>query len=126
MLTILRELSKHRNEETGEIDLDSFKIVYVAPMKALVAEMVGNFTNRLTADYGVNVAELTGDRQLTKQQIAETQIIVTTPEKWDIVWIKRDMCLMHAYLTSTHHLPLTYIRSLARERIARIHSWCDW
>ena len=29
--------------------------------------------------------ELTGDQQLTKQQIADTQIIVTTPEKWDIV-----------------------------------------
>jgi pre-mRNA-splicing helicase BRR2 len=85
MLTILRELSKHRNPETGEFDLDSFKIIYVAPMKALVQEMVGNFTNRLTKDYNIRVAELTGDRQLTKQQIAETQIIVTTPEKWDIV-----------------------------------------
>lgn len=29
--------------------------------------------------------ELTGDIHLTKQQIDETQIIVTTPEKWDII-----------------------------------------
>ena len=85
MLTILHEISKHRNPETGELNLDNFKIIYVAPMKALVQEMVGNFSNRLTADYGIRVAELTGDRQLTKQQIAETQIIVTTPEKWDII-----------------------------------------
>lgn len=28
---------------------------------------------------------MTGDRQLTKQQIADTQIIVTTPEKWDVI-----------------------------------------
>lgn len=84
MLTVLREISKNRNPETGVIDLDSFKIVYIAPMKALVAEMVGNFTSRL-ADYGIKVAELTGDRQLTKAQIAETQIIVTTPEKWDVI-----------------------------------------
>jgi len=28
---------------------------------------------------------LTGDRQLTKGQISETQVIVTTPEKWDII-----------------------------------------
>jgi hypothetical protein len=27
----------------------------------------------------------TGDMQLTKEEIAETQIIVTTPEKWDVV-----------------------------------------
>ncbi|KAJ3128871.1 DEIH-box ATPase [Nowakowskiella sp. JEL0407] len=84
MLTMLREIGKHRNQETGEFELDSFKIVYVAPMKALVAEMVGNFGARLK-EYGITVAELTGDRSLTKQQISETQIIVTTPEKWDII-----------------------------------------
>jgi hypothetical protein len=26
-----------------------------------------------------------GDMQLTKAEVAETQIIVTTPEKWDVV-----------------------------------------
>ncbi|KAJ3184262.1 DEIH-box ATPase [Geranomyces variabilis] len=82
MLTILREIGKYRNE-AGEIALDAFKIIYIAPMKALVAEMVGNFSGRLEK-FGIKVAELTGDRQLTKAQIAETQIIVTTPEKWDI------------------------------------------
>jgi hypothetical protein len=29
-------------------------------MKALVAEMVGNFSKRLTEAYGINVRELTG------------------------------------------------------------------
>lgn len=33
----------------------------------------------------LTVRELTGDNQLTKAQIEDTQIIVTTPEKWDIV-----------------------------------------
>ncbi|KAJ3086459.1 DEIH-box ATPase, partial [Physocladia obscura] len=61
MLTILREIGKYRDERTGQIDLDSFKIVYIAPMKALVAEMVGNFGERLKP-YGITVAELTGDR----------------------------------------------------------------
>ncbi|TFB04253.1 Pre-mRNA-splicing factor brr2 [Trichoderma ghanense] len=84
MLTILREIGKNRNPETGDIDLDAFKIVYIAPLKALVQEQVGNFGKRLEP-YGVRVSELTGDRQLTKQQIAETQIIVTTPEKWDVI-----------------------------------------
>lgn len=31
------------------------------------------------------VRELTGDMQLTKQELAETQMIVTTPEKWDVI-----------------------------------------
>ncbi|KAI9137398.1 SNRNP200 protein [Paraphysoderma sedebokerense] len=84
MLTILHQIGKYLNKETGEVDLDSFKIVYIAPMKALVQEMVGNFGRRLE-NFGIKVAELTGDRQLTKQQIAETQIIVTTPEKWDVI-----------------------------------------
>lgn len=65
-------------------DLDSFKIVYVAPMKALVQEAVKNFSQRLGV-YGVTVRELSGDSSLTRQQIAETQLLVTTPEKWDIV-----------------------------------------
>ncbi|KAI2629761.1 Sec63-domain-containing protein [Hypoxylon sp. NC1633] len=84
MLTILRELGKHRDLQTGDIDLDAFKIVYIAPLKALVQEQVGNFGARLKP-YGITVSELTGDRQLTKQQISETQIIVTTPEKWDVI-----------------------------------------
>lgn len=84
MLTMLREIGKHRNPTTGEINLDEFKIIYIAPLKALVQEQVGNFGKRLES-YGIKVSELTGDRQLTKQQIAETQIIVTTPEKWDVI-----------------------------------------
>ena len=84
MLAILREIGKHRNPENGEIVLDDFKIVYIAPLKALVQEQVGNFGKRLEP-YGIRVSELTGDRQLTKQQIADTQIIVTTPEKWDVI-----------------------------------------
>lgn len=84
MLTILNEMSKWRDEETGNFDLTAFKIVYVAPMKALVAEQTANFRERLQP-YGMVVNELTGDSQLTKAQIAETQIIVTTPEKWDVI-----------------------------------------
>ena len=54
-------------------------------MQALVAEMVGNFSSRLLEPYGLKVRELTGDMNLTKSEIEETQIIVTTPEKWDII-----------------------------------------
>jgi pre-mRNA-splicing helicase BRR2 len=84
MLAILREVGKNRNPETGEIMLDNFKIIYISPLKALVQEQAGGFGKRLEP-YGIRVSELTGDRQLTKQQIADTQIIVTTPEKWDVI-----------------------------------------
>ncbi|KAI0312602.1 hypothetical protein OF83DRAFT_1019672, partial [Amylostereum chailletii] len=57
MLTILNEMSKYRDEATGTFDLDAFKIVYVAPMKALVQEMVGNFNSRLNP-FGIKVGEL--------------------------------------------------------------------
>eukprot|EP00956_Cyclotella_meneghiniana_P043106 scaffold253032_cov96-Cyclotella_meneghiniana.AAC.4 len=99
MLSILNVLGQYRKEEKdndaeeggvkeskheGMFDLSSFKIIYVAPMKALVQEVVKNFSKRL-APYGITVRELSGDSSLTRQQIAETQMIVTTPEKWDIV-----------------------------------------
>jgi pre-mRNA-splicing helicase BRR2 len=76
--------SSDEGEGKESFDLNSFKIVYVAPMKALVQEVVKNFSQRL-ADYGIVVRELSGDSSLSRQQIAETQLLVTTPEKWDIV-----------------------------------------
>ncbi|KAJ3992635.1 putative RNA helicase [Lentinula boryana] len=91
LLTILSELSKHHSASPDSPftpdTLSDFKIVYIAPMKALVQEMVGNFRSRLGPDtpFGLVVNELTGDSQMTKAQIQETQIIVTTPEKWDVV-----------------------------------------
>ena len=89
MLTILRTILNHTTpassaEKIGFIDKDAFKIIYVAPMKALAAEVVAKFGKRLS-DLGISVRELTGDMQLTKAEIASTQIIVTTPEKWDVV-----------------------------------------
>ncbi|KAK4389984.1 DExH-box ATP-dependent RNA helicase DExH12 [Sesamum angolense] len=76
MLTILQQIALNMNED-GSINHSNYKIVYVAPMKALVAEVVGNLSNRLE-QYGVKVKELSGDQTLTRQQIEETQIIVTT------------------------------------------------
>ena len=80
MLTFLNKLSKVRDEEMGTFKFDEFKIVDIAPMKALAQEMVGNFGKRFTP-YGVKVNDLTDDPQSMKYQIAETQIIVTTPKK---------------------------------------------
>eukprot|EP00803_Ostreobium_quekettii_P005866 evm.model.scf_17.6 EVM.evm.TU.scf_17.6 scf_17:76728-98390(+) len=82
MITVLREIGLHRQFEI--IQKAEFKIVYVAPMKALAAEVTANFSRRL-APLGLKVRELTGDTQLSKREMTETQMIVTTPEKWDVI-----------------------------------------
>ena len=43
LLTIMREIGKHVNAD-GTINTDDFKIIYIAPMKSLAQEMVGNFS----------------------------------------------------------------------------------
>ncbi|KAG2296108.1 hypothetical protein Bca52824_042777 [Brassica carinata] len=83
VLSILRQLELQRNSD-GTYSHGNYKIVYVAPMKALVVEVVDTLSKRLK-DYGVTVKELSGDQSLTQKEIEETQVIVTTPEKWDII-----------------------------------------
>jgi antiviral helicase SLH1 len=92
MLTILNAIAKNTipnplDDPTAvdfTVQTDDFKIVYVAPMKALAAEVTEKLGKRLSW-LGIQVRELTGDMQLTKREISQTQIIVTTPEKWDVV-----------------------------------------
>jgi DEAD/DEAH box helicase len=67
-----------RSIETGP------KIVYIAPMKALAQEVVEKFSSKLK-DLRLIVRELTGDMQLTRAEADSANIIVTTPEKWDVV-----------------------------------------
>jgi pre-mRNA-splicing helicase BRR2 len=103
VLSILHELGLHLKDQAdagadGEapaaaadgapevpLDVAAFKVVYVAPMKALVQEVVANLGQRLGGPYGLKVRELSGDVNLSRAELADTQIIVTTPEKWDVV-----------------------------------------
>eukprot|EP00116_Pleurobrachia_bachei_P008607 sb/3468869/ len=72
-------------DQIGQVAFKGVKrIVYVTPMKALAAEMTKTFSKKLFA-LGITVKELTGDMQLTKQEISQTQMLVVTPEKWDVV-----------------------------------------
>lgn len=82
MLTVLRQLETVRDD--GKLNLRNFRVVYIAPLKALVQEQMREFQRRLTS-FGVVVRELTGDATLSKAEFDETNILVTTPEKWDIV-----------------------------------------
>lgn len=67
LLSILRVMSQYMNKN-GTIDTSKFKVVYIAPMKALVAEITGNLSHRLQS-LGIKVKQLTGDMHLTKAQI---------------------------------------------------------
>ncbi|KAJ8967760.1 hypothetical protein NQ314_002643 [Rhamnusium bicolor] len=82
LLAIVHQIRSHM--EGNLINKNDFKIVYVCPMKALATEMVTNFGKKL-APIGITVKECTGDMQLTKKEISETQMLVTTPEKWDVI-----------------------------------------
>ncbi|KAK4699669.1 hypothetical protein P7C70_g6591, partial [Phenoliferia sp. Uapishka_3] len=90
LLTILRTLSLLSLSpltKNGTADLppaSTWKIIYVAPLKALAAEITEKFRKRL-GWAGVRVRELTGDMKLSKAEVEETGVIVTTPEKWDVV-----------------------------------------
>lgn len=92
MLTILHAIGQNTSPNPADapdatdftVNVADFKIVYVAPMKALAAEITQKLGSRL-GWLGVRVREYTGDMQLTKTEIVQTQIIVTTPEKWDVV-----------------------------------------
>ncbi|KAK5660264.1 hypothetical protein OQA88_12804 [Cercophora sp. LCS_1] len=92
MLTILHTVGQYLTPNPFEdhaatdfaVQTEEFKIVYVAPMKALAAEITEKLGRRL-AWLGIRCREYTGDMHLTKSEIVQTQIIVTTPEKWDVV-----------------------------------------
>ena len=49
------------------------QLIYLAPMKALATEMTTNFSKKLSK-LGLKVRELTGDSQLSRSEISETQV----------------------------------------------------
>ena len=59
------------------------KVVYIAPMKALVRERVQDWGKRLAGPLGMRLVELTGDNTPDTRTIRDADIIITTPEKWD-------------------------------------------
>ncbi|KAJ2617252.1 activating signal cointegrator 1 complex subunit 3, partial [Coemansia sp. RSA 1804] len=59
------------------------KVVYIAPLKALVKERVADWRRRLAGPMRRTLVELTGDVAPDPESIRSADIIVTTPEKWD-------------------------------------------
>lgn len=76
--TIVAELAMFRVFNQG-----NKKIVYIAPLKALVRERMIDWKVRLEERLGKKVVELTGDVTPDMKIVADSDVIVTTPEKWD-------------------------------------------
>ncbi|VDP20099.1 unnamed protein product [Schistosoma margrebowiei] len=76
LLTIVQLLRTYMKED-NVLDLKAFKVT-------LAAEMADTFSKRLSP-LGVRVRECTGDMHLSKQELLETQMLVSTPEKWDVI-----------------------------------------
>ncbi|ETL25320.1 hypothetical protein L916_20813, partial [Phytophthora nicotianae] len=112
MLTILQEVKTQLNRQSSQ-GVANMKIIYVAPMKALAQEVVTKFGQRLQA-LKLKVRELTGDMQLTKKEIEETHVIVTTPEKWDV--ITRKSSTQQSLLSQVKLLIIDEVHLLADER----------
>ena len=62
------------------------KCLYIAPTKALCAQIAIEWGNKYNIT-GIIVKEITGDIEITDviQSVAQAQLIITTPEKWDSV-----------------------------------------
>ena len=122
-----------------------------APMKALASEIVRKLGKRLRWLF-IEVRELTGlftsvsfkshnwrrslgDMQLTKKEISETQIIVITPEKWDVVTrqptgegsissVCLPGCILFSAKRSIKDIKTSYYRrSSSSERRTRCCNW---
>ena len=59
--------------------------------EVILSEFSGSlFGFQRLAPHKLVVSELTGDHQLSREQIEATQVLVCTPEKWDIVTRRSD------------------------------------
>ena len=64
-------------------DTPGRKIVYIAPLKALVRERIADWGRRFGRMLGKRVVELTGDFTPNVAALRAADIVLTTPEKWD-------------------------------------------
>ena len=84
--TVVFELAMLRLILLKEIkQIIDFKVIYMAPIKALVSEKFDVWKNKFST-YGLACCELTGDSDLEDYfELTNVQLILTTPEKWDFM-----------------------------------------
>ena len=73
------------------------KAVYIAPLKALARERLADWKKKLGGTLGLTVVELTGDVTPDIALLKKSDVIITTPEKWDGItrgWAQRSYVKM--------------------------------
>ncbi|XP_070567213.1 probable ATP-dependent DNA helicase HFM1 [Ptychodera flava] len=69
--------------QSGTYSMNQVKIVYMAPIKALCSERCDDWQQKF-GPVGLKCKELTGDSEWDDYfELQDTNIIMTTPEKWD-------------------------------------------
>ncbi|KAK6590966.1 U5 small nuclear ribonucleoprotein helicase [Cryptosporidium xiaoi] len=76
--------SNPKSESFTPPDPKKFKVVYLAPMKSLVYEISRKYRESLK-ELNIKVIDITSDESVTREQIENNHIIVTVPEKFDIL-----------------------------------------
>ncbi|GES61110.1 P-loop containing nucleoside triphosphate hydrolase protein [Aspergillus terreus] len=88
---------------------ERFKVIYQAPTKSLCSERFRDWSRKFST-LGLQCAELTGDTdQKQLRSVQNSQIIITTPEKWDSMTRKwkdhaRLMQLVKLFLIDEVHI----------------------
>lgn len=77
--TISAELAMFRLFNTQP----DMKVIYIAPLKALVRERMNDWKRRLVTHLGKEMVEMTGDYTPDLMALLSADIIISTPEKWD-------------------------------------------
>lgn len=87
---------------------DQVKVIYIAPLKALVREKYDEWKKPLKQHLGVNVIEITGESLPTSQSLHRANLILTTPEKFDAIsrhWRQREyVALISLLIIDEAHL----------------------
>ncbi|XP_049849138.1 uncharacterized protein LOC126317508 [Schistocerca gregaria] len=117
MLREIRQLVPDQdclNSESPSVSFDpsEFKLVYLAPMKALATEIATSFAERLSS-LRLIVREFTGDSQLSQREISKVHVLVMTPEKYDILTRKASE---HSHALLVRLLVIDEVHLLHEER----------
>lgn len=81
ILTIISTLYKHCCQPPFS---PALKVIYIAPMKSLTSEITRTLQKRLKI-LNLVISELTSDTDVSPELINMSHILVTTPEKFDVI-----------------------------------------
>ncbi|KAJ0048161.1 hypothetical protein Pint_16233 [Pistacia integerrima] len=107
--TISAELAMLRLFDTQP----DMKVIYIAPLKAIVRERMTDWKNGLVSQLGKKMVEMTGDYTPDLMALLSADIIISTPEKWDGIsrnWHTR------SYVTKVGLMILDEIHLLGADR----------